>query len=216
MNRTEEFAAVTRFHGHECPGSAVGLRLAEVAVSVLGRNGDTNKIVASGETDACAIDAVQVLTGCTYGKRNLIHEEQGKVAFTFWRASDGTGVRVSAKPGTDAYRDDDLWELARRVESGQATTLESIQFKDSQAARIKRILEAPAEELVLVEPVFSEPPGVKKLMPHAACEGCGEQTSIGTLHDHQGRQLCPACHLEAHDGVLPHEHGHGHGHGHGH
>ncbi len=37
----------------------------------------------------CGVDAIQVLTGCTYGKGNLIHRDLGKMAFSFYRRTDG-------------------------------------------------------------------------------------------------------------------------------
>ena len=45
--------------------------------------------VAVTETDMCAVDAIQALVGCTFGKGNLIFRDRGKVAFTFFRRSDG-------------------------------------------------------------------------------------------------------------------------------
>ena len=47
------------------------------------------EIVAVVETEMCAVDAIQALTGCTFGKGNLIHRDWGKNAYTFFRRSDG-------------------------------------------------------------------------------------------------------------------------------
>ncbi|MGW4640183.1 FmdE family protein [Sphaerisporangium sp. NPDC004334] len=217
MSYIEDYAQVTGFHGHKCPGSAVGLRIAHVAISHLGRHGADNEVVAVGETDGCAIDAVQVLTGCTVGNRHMILQDNGKVAFTFWRVSDGAGLRVTAKPGSEAFRGEELWALAHKVEGGTATGEERARFSQAQAERIQRILAAPVDEILLIEPVADEAPAAKKSRPHAPCDGCEELTSTAVLHDHRGRLLCPPCHLAAHGGVLPPDHaGHGHGHGHGH
>ncbi|WP_214408493.1 FmdE family protein [Sphaerisporangium fuscum] len=221
MTHTDEYSQVTRFHGHECPGSAVGLRMAEIAVARLGRHSQDNEILAIGETDACAIDAVQVVTGCTLGNRHLVQEDNGKIAFTFWRVADGTGIRVSAKPGSEAFRGEEAWALARKVEAGTATDEERGRFKQGQAERVRRILAVPVEDLLVTETVSGEAPEAKKLQPHAPCDGCDEQTSTAVLHNHRGRMLCPPCHLEAHGGVLPpdhdhHDHPHIHTHGHGH
>ncbi len=51
------------------------------------------------ETDMCGVDAIQFLTGCTFGKGNLIHRDWGKNAFSFFRRSDGRAVRISLRPG---------------------------------------------------------------------------------------------------------------------
>jgi len=78
------------FHGHWCPGLAVGIRAAEWALREMGRAAD-EEIVAVVETDMCGVDAIQFLTGCTFGKGNLIHRDWGKNAFSFYRRRDGKG-----------------------------------------------------------------------------------------------------------------------------
>ena len=61
-----------RFHGHSCPGLAIGMRVAELALNEFGHAAD-EEVVAVVETDMCAVDAVQFLMGCTFGKGNLVH-----------------------------------------------------------------------------------------------------------------------------------------------
>jgi formylmethanofuran dehydrogenase subunit E len=212
---TDRYPELVRFHGHECPGAGVGARIAEAAIARLGLHEPGNELYAISETDSCAIDAVQVLTGCTYGKRNLVHQDNGKYAVTFWRRTDGAGVRVMARPGSEAYRDERTWELAEKVETGTATPAETAQFTELQTARIARILAAAAEDLLVVEDVAGDVPAVRALRPSEPCDDCGEQTSVAILHNHRGRMVCPPCHLAAHDGVLPPDHGH-HGHHHDH
>lgn len=74
------------FHGHSCPGLAIGIRAAELALRELGSR---ENLVAVVETDMCGVDAIQFLTGCTYGKGNLIHKDHGKMAFSFNDRTDG-------------------------------------------------------------------------------------------------------------------------------
>jgi formylmethanofuran dehydrogenase subunit E len=39
------------------------------------------------ETDKFAVDAIQIVTGCTFGRLNLIHLDYCKIACTFiWSA----------------------------------------------------------------------------------------------------------------------------------
>ena len=56
------------------------------------------EVVALVETDMCGVDAIQYLTGCTFGKGNLIHKDYGKNAFTFYRRRDNKAVRMVARP----------------------------------------------------------------------------------------------------------------------
>ncbi|MEW5914542.1 MAG: FmdE family protein, partial [Thermodesulfobacteriota bacterium] len=63
---------VVNFHGHWCPGLAIGLRAGEYVLDNFGRAAD-EEIVALVETDMCAVDADQedpakVLAQATGGK----------------------------------------------------------------------------------------------------------------------------------------------------
>jgi formylmethanofuran dehydrogenase subunit E len=211
MNRTEAFADVIRFHQHECPGAAFGLRVAEAALSKLDLREPAASLMIVSETDACAVDALQVLTGCTFGKRNLIHEDAGRNVFTFWERGAATGVRVRAKADSIVFRSEEIWALAERIEDGTATVEDEARFALAQSERIAKLLEVPAEEILVVDEVATSAPSPKRLAPVDVCVDCGEPTSVETLHDHRGRMVCPACHLAAHGGVLPEGHGdHGH------
>ena len=222
---TIAYSEVARFHGHECPGMTVGLRAAELAVDRLGRHSDDNELMATAETISCAVDAIQLITGCTFGKRNLAHLDHGKNAFSFWRRSDGAGLRLSARPGSDVFRSEELWQLGEKIESGTAGPAERSRFAELQAARIQRILTAEVEDLFEVTELRGTAPERARIAASAPCEGCGDPTSTAVLHFHRGRMLCPPCHLGAHGGELPHDHGHhdhsyaanaGHAHGHSH
>jgi formylmethanofuran dehydrogenase subunit E len=211
MDRQQAFDDVVRFHQHSCPGAALGVRVAEAAMSRLGASAPTSSLVLVSETDACAVDALQVLTGCTYGKRNLIHEDAGRNVFTFWENGSSEAVKVRARAGSIAFRSEEIWALARRIEDGSATPEDEAEFATAQAERIARILDAPEEEILVVDELTAASPQPKPLAPVDICQQCGEPTSVETLHDHRGKMVCPACHLAAHGGVLPADHGdHGH------
>ncbi len=94
----EVIQTVKDFHGHMCPGLAIGIRAAEIALREIGPHAQDEEVVAVVETDMCGVDAIQVLTGCTFGKGNLIHKDYGKRAFNFYRRSDGKGIRIVALP----------------------------------------------------------------------------------------------------------------------
>ena len=88
------------FHGHWCGGLARGIRVAAWAMEHFGIAAD-EEIVVITETDMCAVDAIQAIVGCTFGKGNLIFRDRGKVAFTFFRRRDGKSARLVEK-----FRDD--------------------------------------------------------------------------------------------------------------
>ena len=84
------------FHGHECPGLAIGFKACEAARSRLGLGASPDEeIVCVTENDACGVDAVQALLSCTFGKGNLIYRGTGKQAFSFFERSSGRKPRIA-------------------------------------------------------------------------------------------------------------------------
>ena len=107
----------TRFHGHFCPGLMIGYRAAQIALRELNvERAEDEELIAICETDACGVDGVQVVTGCTVGKGNLIRRDWGKQVFTFGRRSDGKMLRVALRheqPAADYAADiTTLWRGA--------------------------------------------------------------------------------------------------------
>ena len=91
----EEFKKCVDFHGHTCPGIAIGFRAAQILMGRLGvRKAPDEELVAVVETDACGSDAIQVMTGCTFGKGNFIFKNYGKHAFSLSDRKQGRTVRV--------------------------------------------------------------------------------------------------------------------------
>ncbi len=89
------FEDVVAFHGHACPGLALGYRVSLYALKMLGDRASDEELTATVENSSCAVDAVQVLTGCTFGKGNLIFRDYGKHVYTFIRRPSGEGIRIS-------------------------------------------------------------------------------------------------------------------------
>ena len=86
---------VVDFHGHSCPGLALGYRVSQRALRELKGRSEDEEIVAVVENNSCAVDAVQVMTGCTFGKGNLIFRDYGKQVYTFIRRPSGKYIRIS-------------------------------------------------------------------------------------------------------------------------
>ncbi len=76
-----DFARCIQFHGHTCPGLAIGFKAAVALMGRLGVNrAPDEELIAIVETDACGADAIQVMTGCTFGKGNFVFKNYGKHA----------------------------------------------------------------------------------------------------------------------------------------
>lgn len=192
----ETVERVIAFHGHMCPGLAMGIQAARLALREIGPHAQDEEVVAAVETDMCAVDAIQFLTGCTFGKGNLIHLDYGKNAYTFWRRSDGKAVRISAREGA-WRRDPEHKELFAKVRLGQASQEEVDAFRERHEGKGRALLELEAEELFEVREVRDPPPSRARLHGILVCEDCGEGTMETRVRHFDGRQLCTECFEEA-------------------
>lgn len=92
--------AAAGFHGgHVCAGLVLGTRLALHGLSSLGIELPPAKkrLIVTVETDRCAVDAIQAVTGCRPGKRTLRLLDFGKLAATFIDQFTGKAVRVAVR-----------------------------------------------------------------------------------------------------------------------
>ena len=121
---SDDFKRCEAFHGHVCGGLAIGYLAATAGLDWLReKRALDEELVAIVETDACCVDAIQVLTGCTFGKGNLVYRDYGKMGFTFFNRRTGQGVRLAMKP--DAFRVNDRQiALFKKTRDGSITDAE--------------------------------------------------------------------------------------------
>jgi len=195
MTGTRSFEDAVSFHGHRCPGLALGYRAAGVGLAALGADpaGD-EEVVAVVENDACGVDGLQVRTGCTFGKGNLRFLDYGKHVYTFYDRASGRGVRVATRPDFSTARfDPDFGALRDRVQGGAATAEERDEFERRLRGVCDAILAAPAEEIFVVTPVPSPPPEPARIHRSVPCDECGESVAEHRLVERDGKRLCIPC-----------------------
>jgi formylmethanofuran dehydrogenase subunit E len=183
---------VVAFHGHMCPGLAMGIQASRLALREIGPHATDEEVVAVTETDMCGVDAIQVLTGCTFGKGNLIHRDHGKNAYTFFRRSDGRGVRVVVRPGA-WVRDPEHQRLFARVRSGEASAEERVRFRELHVAASEAILAREPDELYDLQEVAGRPPRKARIHASLTCANCGEQAMETRIRRFGGEDLCEPC-----------------------
>ncbi len=191
----ETTSRIVEFHGHMCPGLAMGIRAAEVALAQIGPHSVDEEVVAIVETDMCGVDAIQFLTGCTFGKGNLVHRDYGKNAYTFIRRADGRAVRISSRSGGGGAPapDPERKKLMAAMQSGRATDDDRERFSALMRERSDAVLRAPLEELYDVCPVEAVIPPTARVFASIDCASCGEPTMETRIHLLDGRQFCPPC-----------------------
>lgn len=189
----QDIQAVQQFHGHMCPGLAIGIRASEIALREIGPASADEEVVAIVETDMCGVDAIQFLTGCTFGKGNLIHRDYGKNAFTFVRRSDGKALRILTRPNAMGAPDPEHSTLFAKVRNGEATPEEQERFQALHNQRARQILATPEDELFEVRPVSPCIPDKALIVGSLRCAICGEMTMETRTRNFQGQVLCLPC-----------------------
>ena len=189
------FSDVTKFHGHVCPGSAIGYKAAEAGLNELKSHcSQDDEIVAIVENNSCAVDAVQVLTGCTFGKGNLLFKDHGKQVYTFINRTTNEGVRVSLN---DSFNVDilapQLEKLRGAVNSGIATDLEKEDLKKMTGEVSQEILAIPYDKLFHSEHVEIDIPKKASNFKNVKCSKCGEMVSEHRAIKMEGKISCIPC-----------------------
>lgn len=190
---SEDFKRCAAFHGHVCPGLSIGFRAARAAMDRLQeKRAADEEIVAVVETDACSADAVQVLTGCTFGKGNFIYKDYGKMAVTLLSRNTGQGVRVAMK--ADAFKpDEEHTALIQKISRGDETAEEHKRFEELHFKRSFNILEAPVDSLFTISTVQMKLPAKARIEPSEPCARCGEPTMPSKMKIVEGRKVCRGC-----------------------
>ncbi|PLX91014.1 MAG: formylmethanofuran dehydrogenase [Desulfuromonas sp.] len=165
------YEQIVSFHGHSCPGLAIGYRMSRAALEALqSLRAEDEELVAITENDACGVDALQCLTGCTFGKGNLLFRDYGKQAYILYSRASRSGVRV--------------------VYHGNGVPRE---LRSDRPARIKKILSAEECDLVSVTRVTIPEPEPARIMESQPCASCGERVMSSRLQERAGKLLCIPC-----------------------
>jgi formylmethanofuran dehydrogenase subunit E len=166
MNKTDWEKAVD-FHGHACPGLAIGFKASQAAQEKLGLTFSADEeFVCVTENDACGVDAIQLLTGCSFGKGNLLYRDTGKMAFSFFNRKNGESLRMIVKPSPKEMEREEHQEY---------------------------ILNAPAEEIFdFMKPAFSLPEAAR-IFSSIVCESCGESAPEHKMRLQEGQKVCLDC-----------------------
>jgi formylmethanofuran dehydrogenase subunit E len=180
------------FHGHSCPGLVIGIRAAELALKRLGY-AEGKDLVAVVETDMCGVDAIQFLTGCTFGKGNLIHKDYGKMAFSFYDRSKDMGFRVLLRPDISGDLGPELRSLMRKVEDGTANEEEHARLKNLRGELQERYMNVDLEEMFIVTESSFPVPKPGRILQSLLCEACGEMTMESRTRRFGGKTLCLPC-----------------------
>lgn len=190
----KDFDDVTDFHGHSCPGLAYGYRVAAAAMKEMDMKNvsQDEEVVAIVENNSCAVDAIQVLTGCTFGKGNLIFRDYGKQVYTFIKRPSGEAIRISVDlPSLEETGEEK--EMWRRYSEGDRTDDVLKAVHDRKARKIRAILEADKSELLKITKGRIQPPPEAEIYPSIRCDICGEKVAEPRLRVKDRKRICIPC-----------------------
>ena len=188
----KSFEDVVGFHGHACPGLALGYRVAIFALRELGNRATDEELVAIVENSSCAVDAVQVLTGCTFGKGNLIFRDYGKQVYTFIKRPSGDGIRIAVdwKAPEETEEEKKRWE---RYMQGDRSEEVIKAVHDRKARKIGIILNADDADLFKVTKGKMRLPEEAKIYPSLSCAECNEKMMEPRARVKDGKIVCIPC-----------------------
>ena len=155
------------FHGHECGGLTIGYKASLYAIELLELEfSDDEQVVCIAENDACGIDGIQVMLGCSIGKGNLLFHMRGKSAYSFYNRKTGKSVRLVLKPKPEG--------MTREAS-----------FAYYQACK--------PEEMFDVKETTIAVPETARLFDSYTCDCCGEITGANWIRLAGDRKLCLDC-----------------------
>lgn len=156
------------FHGHECGGLLIGFKAALYAIDLLGIGFSSDEqLVCISENDACGVDAIQVILGCSVGKGNLLLHIKGKQAYSFYNRSNGKSVRLV------------LREMPR---------------KDG-ASKLEYMKDMPADQIFDIKKTTEALPEGARIFNSYPCSNCDEMTAEHMLRLSGDLKLCPDCYI---------------------
>lgn len=189
-----DYQSCVDFHGHTCMGVTIGYLAAKLGMQLLGEmRAVDEELIVIVETDACCCDAIQVLTGCTFGKGNFFYRDYGKMAFTFASRTSGRGVRLVLKPEIFQIPEKEQ-ALAEKIASHTATADEQKEYERLYEKRGKDFFAGGPEAFFDIKPTetSSLPPKAPRA-PSIACQTCGEMVMETKLQEIGGHLICKAC-----------------------
>lgn len=166
---------VAAFHGHLCPGLLIGYRAALVALNFLGveRAADED-LVLIAENDSCSVDAFQYLLSTTFGKGNLVFEDNGKQVFTVGDRTRDRAVRIALR--SDAF--------------GPVGDEAPVMSREDRIALLRTAAATDLFHVQSVQLVLPPRASIRKSVP---CTRCHEGAMETRIVNEGGRSYCLPC-----------------------
>ena len=166
MDKNALWEKAIAFHGHKCGGLAIGVQASIYALELLeAERAEDEELVCITENDACGVDAIQALLGCTFGKGNLLVHLRGKQAFSFYNRKNGKACRLVLRATPELTKDE----------------------------RREWLYNGDCHEMFDVKPVKQKLPEKARIFKSYTCAACGETTAESHIRVQNGEYVCLDC-----------------------
>jgi len=169
MEAKDLMEKAARFHGHICPGLAIGVLAVKYLLEHDFNYSPNEEVVAVVENDNCSVDAIQVLLGTTFGKGNLIHQDYGKSNYFFYNRETQKALKLSLNSN--------IFEKK----------------KLSKHERVKYLLDSKPEKIFTIYEIEFSPPSLAEIEDSIPCDICGEPTMNSRLMFYKNSSMCIPC-----------------------
>jgi formylmethanofuran dehydrogenase subunit E len=131
---------------------------------------DDEELYAVVESDACGVDALQCVSGCTFGKGNLVFRDYGKHAYSLFSRVRQQGVRVVFH--------------GNGIPAG---------LRQDRPAFARRIMEEPDDAILTVAGIPYEELQTARVRKSVVCAGCGESVMDTRVCETGNGPICIPC-----------------------
>lgn len=189
----KDYQTCIDFHGHTCMGVTIGYLAAKICLERLKvERSIDEELITIVENDACCCDAIQVLTGCTFGKGNFFYKDYGKMAFTFGSRATGEGIRLVLRQEIFEIPEREQ-ELAELIHTGKSSPDERNEYEQLYESRGEELFNRGAEAFFSIEEIDLGSPPMAPRAPSKPCDTCHEMVMETKLEDVEGKHICRAC-----------------------
>lgn len=117
-----------KFHGHECPGLAIGIRACEAIISKMNIKPKEDKIICITENNTCPVDGIKYVFGCDYDKKNLFYKESDELVFNIFKTSNNDSLRIIYKGKNDTDSKDGYMKYILNAEIDELFDFSKVKY----------------------------------------------------------------------------------------
>lgn len=189
----QDYKDCVAFHGHTCMGVTIGYLAAKCALDILENERSVDEeLITIVENDACCCDAIQLLTGCTFGKGNFFFKDHGKMAFTFGSRATKRSVRLLLRQDIFEIPEREQ-ELAEKIRNGKAGLDEIKEYEKMSETRAEKLFARGPAAFFDIEHLDLDLPPTAARAQSSPCDQCGEMVMQTKLENIQGKMVCKGC-----------------------